>query len=197
MSSERDATDALAPGGPASSGTTPGSTPAAHSNPKPKVRSCVTCRTRKVRCDKESPCSNCRRANIPCVLPSTDRPPRWARRLNRNVHAEGTATASNIPPEALDRIRQLESLVKDLSGQLERAVAGSSSGVGSPASSSHDHSTDVRGDDVSNTNNGGVQKAFGRLVIQDSNRSRYVTSGFWSRVNDEVCSFLGLTVFLC
>ncbi|KAH8900389.1 hypothetical protein GQ53DRAFT_801045 [Thozetella sp. PMI_491] len=31
-----------------------------------------------------------------------------------------------------------------------------------------------------------MQKHFGRLVVQDSNQSRYVGSGFWSRVNDEL-----------
>jgi hypothetical protein len=190
--SERDGSDALVHTGPASSApTTVSTTSNSNSNPKPKVRSCVTCRTRKVRCDKESPCSNCRRANIPCVLPSTDRPPRWARRLGRNgINASGTVSASNVPPEAMERIRHLESLVKDLSGQLERANAGSSSGVGSPASSSHDQVTDSRREDSPTTNTGNVQKAFGRLVLQDSNRSRYVSSGFWSRVNDEVCSSL-------
>ena len=32
----------------------------------------------------------------------------------------------------------------------------------------------------------GVQKQFGRLVLQGKSHSRYVSSGFWSRVNDEV-----------
>lgn len=175
------------------SAATPVSTStASKSDPKPKIRSCVTCRTRKVRCDKESPCSNCRRANIPCVLPSTDRPPRWARRLGRNgINASGTTTASNVPPEAMERIRHLESLVKDLSGQLERANAGSSSGVGSPASSSHDPITDLQRENSPTSNTGSVQRSFGRLVLQDSSKSRYVSSGFWSRVNDEVCSTVG------
>lgn len=156
------------------------STPA----PIPKSRSCVVCRRRKVRCDKQSPCSNCRRANIACVLPSTDRPPKWARRhelfANNAAVANAPAAPENAGPDVakvIDRLRTLETLVKELSGQLEEARAathstdGGSSGVDSPESSTQDTS---------------VHKQFGRLVLQDANRSRYVSSGFWSRVNDEV-----------
>jgi Fungal Zn(2)-Cys(6) binuclear cluster domain len=131
------------------------------------------CRTRKVRCDKQSPCSNCHRANIACVFPSADRPPRWARRQ-----------ASTAPAQMMQRLQNLESLVKDLSGQLELANAsvasgaGGSSGLNSPKSSNHDRDADYLKDPL--------QKPFGRLVLQDPNRSRYVGSGFWSRVDDEV-----------
>jgi len=83
----------------------------------------------------------------------------------------------------MQRLQNLESLVKELSGQLEQAnaaagsAAGGSSGVNSP-SSNQDRDTDPQMDPL--------QKPFGRLVLQDANRSRYVGSGFWSRVDDEV-----------
>ncbi|KAJ5297018.1 uncharacterized protein N7443_007911 [Penicillium atrosanguineum] len=137
-----------------------------------KPRSCVVCRTRKVRCDKQSPCSNCRRANIACVVPSKDRPPRWTRRLERPATGE-----------IMERLRDLENLVKDLSGQLEqanaavRSTAGSSSGVGSPESSMHDADHSLSASSA---------RKLGRLVAHDSNRSRYVGNSFWSRVNDEL-----------
>ncbi|KAK7749967.1 hypothetical protein SLS62_008076 [Diatrype stigma] len=113
----------------------------------PRPRSCVTCRARKVRCDKASPCANCRRAGVDCVIPPPDnRPPRWARRLERVAHsARAAETAGNMetaPPntttttttnadlaagggvaQAMERLRSLESLVKELSGQLEQARA--------------------------------------------------------------------------
>ena len=184
------------------SATPPASSRSNASEPKsastPKLRSCVVCRSRKVRCDKLSPCSNCRRANIACVFPSTDRPPRWARRLERatnNATLNAQASQGGLDPAAaqvMDRLRNLESLVKDLRGQLEQAnvaassAAGSSSGVNSPGSSSHDRDDDRQRDASPNLNAGNVQKQFGRLVFQDANRSRYVSSGFWSRVNDEV-----------
>ena len=187
--SEKNATS---PASARSNSSVPASTPA------PKLRSCVVCRTRKVRCDKLSPCSNCRRANIACVFPSTDRLPRWARRLERvasNAASNAQATQDPNPAavQVMERLRDLESLVKELSAQLEQAnaaansAAGGSSGVKSPKSSSHDRDTDHQRDGSPNRNAGNVQERFGRLVLQDANRSRYVSSGFWSRVNDEVC----------
>jgi len=88
----------------------------------------------------------------------------------------------------MERLRTLESLVKELSGQLEqanaaaRSVAGGSSGVPSPGHSDHQREDSPASDPSS------VQKQFGRLVVHDANRSRYVSSGFWSRVDDEVCT---------
>lgn len=92
----------------------------------------------------------------------------------------------------MERLRNLESLVKELSGQLEQANAaahstgGDSSGLISPESSTHDRDAGHQMDTSSTANAAGVQRQFGRLVLQDANRSRYVSSGFWSRVNDEV-----------
>lgn len=128
-------------------------------SPAQKPRSCVTCRRRKVRCDKSSPCSNCRRANIACVVPSTaDRPPRWARRLDHDHDHDHE-------PQAMERLRTLEGLVKDLSAQLEHANA-----------SAADYSTR----DATN-----IQNGVGSLLVRDANAStsRYVSSGFWSRIH--------------
>ncbi|KAF7888779.1 hypothetical protein EAF00_009079 [Botryotinia globosa] len=167
-----------------------------------KLRSCVICRSRKVRCDKLSPCSNCRRANIPCVLPSTDRPPRWARRLERagNLAAEpnGTKPAKEISSKGdpiIERLHNLENLVKELRGQLEHAnaTAGQFSndgllGLGGSDSSPLDLNHDLQSfkDNTSVEHTSDVQKKFGRLVLKDVNRSRYISSGFWARMNDEI-----------
>jgi Fungal Zn(2)-Cys(6) binuclear cluster domain len=131
----------------------PSSAPA----PRPKLRSCVVCRSRKVRCDKQSPCSNCRRANIACTFPSTDRPPKWTRRLDRLAN-NATASSSPAPQDGnkgvdqvMDRLRNLESLVKELRGQLEQAhaiassVGGGSSGVNSPGRSTEAHDAEHHG----------------------------------------------------
>ena len=176
------------------SARTPSSTP----TPASKLRSCVICRKRKVRCDKQSPCSNCSRANVACVFPSTDRPPRWARRLERITN---DAPASNaLSPQGtdpgvgrvMDRVRNLECLVKQLRGQLEQAQAAASSAGGalseatSPGSSAQDPDAEHQRDTSPATTTSSVQKQFGRLVLQDASRSRYISSAFWSRVNDEV-----------
>ncbi|GAP90210.1 putative transcription fungi [Rosellinia necatrix] len=166
---------------------------------QPKPRSCVVCRSRKVRCDKKSPCSNCRRAGTPCVVPSADRPPRWARRLERLAHGaaadEGPAHVADSPTTAqvMERLRNLEGVVKDLSKQLEQAhaqAANPSAGHSPASSSSHDRDRDRDRDHQQPaqpaTGTGNIQAHFGRLVLNDASRSRYVSSGFWSRVNDEL-----------
>src|ERR1700753_1811109 len=81
----------------------------------PKLRSCVVCRARKVRCDKQSPCSNCRRANTACLYPKTNRPPRWARRFEH--HASNAAALDALQDadpdinQVLNRLHNLEDLV--------------------------------------------------------------------------------------
>ncbi|KAJ6117479.1 hypothetical protein N7512_007204 [Penicillium capsulatum] len=151
----------------------PNQQPAPPPSRAPKPRSCVVCRTRKVRCDKQSPCSNCRRANIACVLPSSDRPPRWARRFDRPAAGEG-----------MERIHYLEGLVKSLITQLEAARAVARSVAASSPSSAHEQVLDSGDKHSPGTSN--VQNQFGRLVVQDSNDSWYLGNGFWSRVNDEL-----------
>ncbi|KAI0157967.1 fungal-specific transcription factor domain-containing protein [Hypoxylon sp. FL1284] len=168
--------------------------------PRSKPRSCVTCRTRKVRCDKGSPCSNCRRAKIPCIVPSLDKPPRWARRLERvanNARAEqeahrGEHGADMGVSQVMERLRSLEGLVKDLTSELEQARAANITSGGNSSTSAHSPSSNQElnrdhtagsspAPDASN-----VHEEFGRLVIGDSSRSRYVTGGFWSRIHDEL-----------
>lgn len=162
----------------------------------PKLRSCVVCRTRKVRCDKLSPCSNCRRANIPCVFPSTDRPPRWARRLERvannaainaQVSQASQASQGHDPGAAqvMERLRNLEGLVKELSSQLEHAHAAGASATASPPSNAPSDAGHQGVASAAATTTG-IHRHFGRMVLQDSTSSRYVSSGFWSRVSDEV-----------
>jgi hypothetical protein len=92
----------------------------------------------------------------------------------------------------MDRLRSLENLVKELRGELEQAYAGPSSvggssfGVNSSGSSTQGRDAEQPRDSSTATNSSSVQKQFGRMVLLDASRSRYVSSGFWSRVNDEV-----------
>lgn len=191
-------------GGAGDSASSPGKNASASASPPEastyvKPRSCAVCRSRKVRCDKLSPCSNCRRANIACVVPSNDRPPRWARRLERITN--NAASTEQAPQESegarqvMERLRNLESLVKELSGQLEQANAAASSAAGSsnvnsPGASTQEGDADRQMSAPSTTSATEMQKHFGRLVLQDTSQSHYVGSGFWSRVSDEVCTDL-------
>jgi hypothetical protein len=149
------------------------STPSA---PRLNPRSCVTCRRRKVRCNKENPCANCVRAGIPCVFPGPGRAPRKSRK----------------PPDAelLARLRRLEGVVHSLGAQVDE------NGVISPTTLTG--SADIRarfgdaatGDsptsDRSESHRQSLDKKLGRLVINED-RSRYVSNTFWTGMSDEVC----------
>ena len=184
--------------------------------PAAKQRSCLTCRQRKVRCDKLSPCTNCRRADIPCVLPSTERPPRWARRLKQQQqelqqqqqqqqHSQQSQPLPALPQTTqqdpsnptdvsavLDRLRQLEALVRDLSaGNAPGTSAAPVSNTytqppvqppAQPPASSTSRAQQPHEAAVP------IGERFGRLILDDdtSKRSRYVSSGFWSTINDEL-----------
>jgi len=182
------------------------------SHPAPhglNARSCVTCRRRKVKCDKQFPCSNCSKAGQQCVFPAPGRAPRRPR--------AGGKVVSEREAELLKRLRRLEGVVEELSGQVEiEAVKHSPS---SDNSSSHKDSeppsdtTNGKGNTVrvvGMDEGGGTRKAWitrtfrvgggppktafsadelntgvGRLVL-DEGKSRYVSSPFWASISDEV-----------
>ena len=84
-------------------------------------------------------------------------------------------------------------MVKELTLQLEQARAatsslgGGSSVSNSPDRSTQDHDTGQPRQTLPERHSTGVQEQSGRLVVQDASRIRYVSSSFWSRINDEVC----------
>ncbi|KAB5578862.1 fungal-specific transcription factor domain-containing protein [Coniochaeta sp. 2T2.1] len=199
--------------------------PSAAVAPSLNPRSCVTCRRRKVRCDKHMPCGNCRRAKISCIFPAPGRAPRRPRPKDPNAPPKQHSSEREV--ELVKRLRKLEGIVEELSGQIEleavrhssadghspEATAdgdrhpparadsthGSSShGKGSPAASAgsrkESSSTLARtGSGNPNSPFGGLERSpteinknFGRLVLNDKGTSRYVSSGFWSKINDEL-----------
>ncbi|KAI9740886.1 MAG: hypothetical protein M1818_004491 [Claussenomyces sp. TS43310] len=100
---------------------------------------------------------------------------------------KGNAGSQPGVGQVMERLRDLENLVKELRGKLEQAnnAAGapSTGGNSSTGSSPNDEDRDRDADhqrDTSSTaaSTTGVQKHFGRLVLQDASRSRYMSSGF-------------------
>lgn len=103
----------------------------------------------------------------------------------------------------LERLRNLEGLVRELSGQLEQTNASSGSvdgglraastanspGSASGTSGSRDAHQGLSGVSSPSVRHAGVQNQSGRMVRKDADRSRYVSSGFWTRVD---VSCLGL-----
>lgn len=189
-------------------------------------RSCVTCRRRKVRCDKQMPCSNCRRAQIPCVFPAPGRARRQPRSKDPNAPPKNS---SQREMELMKRLRKLEGIVEDLSGQIEVESGGKGPSSASSPEAVHgtqsvplDQSTSFatrhpsnvsttiapfggspRGSDAASVQSEPVHKhdlnrKFGRLVLNDQNGARrYVSNGFWAKLNDEVTSLFTRPVYSC
>lgn len=168
----------------------------------------MTCRRRKVKCDKQNPCSNCTKAGSTCVIPAPGRAPRKAR--------QGARIVSEREAELLKRLRRLEGVVEELSGQadVEATKQHSPASDDSPsketdtAETSHgkEHAVRVVGMDEGNggrkawilkafrVGNGPpktefnmdeLQAGVGRLVV-DEGKSHYIASPFWAQIADEV-----------
>ena len=176
-----------------------------------KVWSCVSCRRRKVRCDRRHPCAPCTRNKTECVFPVSGRVPRRGRDVNyANPPAQKQA-------ELVGRLRRLEAMVGDLGSQVEHAAAASQgnhpadiSTSGTSATSSEtpwpDHrlallSQSASGDprttcDGVQTGSGmargasespQVSNEFGEVVVA-SNGDLVIEDRFWTVFCKEVCS---------
>lgn len=143
-------------------------------------RSCVTCRRRKVRCNKRSPCSNCVKGGVECVYPP---PGRLRRKTKRPQDAE-----------LMTRLKRLEGVIENLSGKNSETESSVASTVASPAPRNNDAATnkqppsnqDGPSPRLENLDpNKELQGGFGRLVIEEG-RSRYVSNRLWASLGDEV-----------
>ncbi|KAH6976296.1 hypothetical protein BKA56DRAFT_658243 [Ilyonectria sp. MPI-CAGE-AT-0026] len=169
-----------------------------------KIWSCVTCRRRKVRCDRRDPCSNCVRAAIDCHYPVTGRVPRRSR--DPSVWKSPAQKQS----ELLSRLRRLEAVVTELSAQVEEgpgepsanppsdqpnpslSVSGNTSSpdtTQSEARSAGQSLTSDASDALSFIPGSEFDEEFGRLVV-DKDGSRHVGNRFWSVFCDEVDNIL-------
>ena len=194
--------------------------------PKPSVdaqgralnpRSCVTCRKRKVKCDKTHPCTNCKRARIDCIYPAPGRAPRKVRKIG-----EGR------DKELLERLRRLEGVVKNLGVEVpegdefkdttteavsdgkvaadtgRRVVSGDP--VQPQDSTPVPHSDLKRRWTASHTDGPGhesksrwmeepekgrLEYRFGRLVVNEG-KSRYINNSFWANLSNEVEDLKGI-----
>ena len=129
---------------------------------KPSQLSCTNCRHRKVKCDKSSPCSACRRSNIECVFPTRPFKPRGR---------QGGSRARNV--EITKRLNRLEGLMSKLGGEgaanamLQEAQARDQSSM--PRTFRH-----------SSSDSPGVQDE--KIMKPDGHAS----SDFWSSLSGEV-----------
>lgn len=151
---------------------------------------CLTCRRRKIRCDRRSPCSHCSKGGLECTFPVSGRIP--TRRYNPS-----SSTGSNEKQiELLNRVRRLESMVEVLSSQhggdteSQRdplsadilPVVGVADFPGDPATK-ETYPDLLRGREEALSK---VTQEFGRLMVA-KNGSLYIGSHFWAAIFDEVC----------
>ncbi|KAH8682010.1 fungal-specific transcription factor domain-containing protein [Xylariales sp. PMI_506] len=171
-------------------------------------RSCVTCRRRKVRCDKHMPCGNCRKARISCVFPAPGRAPRRPRPRDPNAPPK---QSSEREVELIKRLRKLEGIVEELSGQIEvdgrhpSSSGGSPEGVMEEADKVQNNASNfaplggyssssmierlTTADDLAvaaSSPTSSFNKNFGKLVLNHKGNSRYVSNAFLTKMNEEL-----------
>lgn len=151
---------------------------------RPYRKACIVCRDRKVKCDKQSPCSNCQKLLLDCVYPSPFRP---TSRPPKEKVAE--KSSKETEQELLERIKKLEGAVQDLSGLRNEVLRsrkrrkdtnledGDTERDQSYADEEHGHS---KADIVS-----GIDREVGRLIVEDG-KSRYINGGFWTSLEQDV-----------
>ncbi|RHZ53569.1 Zn(II)2Cys6 transcription factor [Aspergillus thermomutatus] len=117
------------------------------------IRSCTVCRYRKIKCDRQKPCSSCVRAGSECVYPpGPGRAPKKPRQA--------------LDARLLDRLSRLETLIKCLEGKVETGKPlTATTRPGTPATTSAQQPEDGPSS----------AKQLGRLVIDDT-RSCYVSN---------------------
>ena len=141
-------------------------------------RSCVTCRRRKVRCDKIHPsCTNCTKAGTECIFPGPGR----AKRKTRKPQ----------DAELLARLKKLEGVIQSLGAQVEEdkgLIRGPSvmPSIHGELEARREEDSHQNGHTDPKINNSKIiDKQLGRLVINEG-RSRYVSNTFWASMGDEV-----------
>ncbi|KAI0599973.1 fungal-specific transcription factor domain-containing protein [Biscogniauxia sp. FL1348] len=157
------------------------------SAPYPHIRSCTLCRQRKVKCDRQHPCSGCSRAGSSCVYPP------------------GPGRAAKKPRKTLDtqlmgRLSKLENIIKRLQTQTDGQVpepgherpdaAAYAEASVAPADGS---SRAIQGPSIPQPKEPGpsltpetlVTQNLGRLVV-DETKSYYIGNILWAELGNEI-----------
>ncbi|RBA13526.1 hypothetical protein FPRO05_02319 [Fusarium proliferatum] len=147
-------------------------TPVTPSNPL-HPRSCTFCRQRKVKCDRQKPCSHCLRANNDCSYPA-----------GRGRAAK--KPARTLDTRLVDRLQKLENIIKQLNSEVDATVNAVPSGSGTDGESVSTPGgmrNDPPGVDNS-APDASIDQQLGRLMIDDS-KSYYVSNILWANLGNE------------
>ncbi|KAI9150597.1 Pyriculol/pyriculariol biosynthesis cluster transcription factor [Paramyrothecium foliicola] len=145
----------------------------------PKPQSCEQCHDRKIRCDRRSPCSNCQRANVTCLL---------AARLKRSRRNPDKGAATS---HLQDRLRNLENLITVLISQREQSNAvtspqiSDSSRASLPGASPKGNEPGSKVSTPPSTTSTST-KPSGRLISKGASQDIYIGNGFWPTITDEL-----------
>jgi hypothetical protein len=131
---------------------------------QPRVLACVLCQHRKIKCDRNTPCSNCLKANVTCT-PSTPAPARKRRRPNQDLQ---------------ERLARCEELLKQ--------YADNGSGPPTPVAHTAPSSESFSDTPASTLGSGGssVKWSPAGKVVTDDGGVRFMDSYLWASVYDEV-----------
>ena len=177
-------------------------------------RTCVTCKRRKVKCDRISPCGNCIKAQIPCKYPPPGRAPRQPRRGTR------LPEKGNLP-ELVDQVwalmaRTMEQSVNPETAALKQfhdnpfpskpregaamgeqskkptavRVVGMDESTGSRSEPGLRDTTLDSGPSKAQPGTQPAGRALGQLVLGEG-KSQYIPSPFWASMSEVCISFLG------
>lgn len=130
----------------------------------PRSRSCVQCRSRKIKCDRQIPCSSCVRSGSQCSYPAgLGRAPKRPRRA--------------VDSRVLDRLTRLEVMMKQMGSDRGQDTTERTTSTQPKESIAH---VGLAPKDESSA----VDKQLGRLVIDDT-RSYYVSNKLWANLTNE------------
>ncbi|KAK6840412.1 bikaverin cluster-transcription factor [Apiospora arundinis] len=145
------------------------------------IRSCTSCKTRRVRCDRQQPtCGNCARAHgglgQDCIYP-TGR----GRAPKRRRNPGGSAVDEQLIAE---RLARLEAMIRQ-AGQHGQLQIGHDSTAAAYDSSSTTSSHQVSVGHVITTPDSTHEGRFGRLKVTETN-SHYLNDAMWGGLIEEV-----------
>ncbi|KAF4502491.1 bikaverin cluster-transcription factor [Fusarium agapanthi] len=136
---------------------------------------CTFCRQRKVKCDRQKPCSNCLRANNDCSYPVGRG--RAAKRYTRTLDTR-----------LVDRLHKLENVIKQLTSQVDATANALPSGSCTDGEEIESYSGGRKNNPPGVDNaapHASIDQQLGRLMIDDS-KSYYVSNILWANLGNEI-----------
>lgn len=155
-------------------------------SPSPQLPSCTICRQRKVKCNRQQPCSNCVRSGCDCVFPvGRGRAPKRSRRV--------------VEGQLIDKLARLETIIQHLATGQNSSPENASpnpEGVKSTEQSPQILHADPAPETSvpispspsetkrSSSNLSSLEGQLGRLVMDDK-KSYYVSHPLWASMAHE------------